>query len=589
MGQMGQPERHRIGPGQMRQLVHRAFAEEHVLRIANRPPRPHRHHRRRAKPGDAVVGKDIGLIRSPLHQRRVRAGDLVAQPPGLAFDDAGRTGFQIKGGDHAARHLGTNPGLRGGAVEIMRHVFFAAPGQQNRGALHRLGHGDHLPDDVHFRPPTKATAHQHRLHRHGGGGQPGDRRTLLQDLRRQLIARPDRQLAVLQQRGGGHRLHRRMSQVGGGIGGGQDVTRQRGIHVAIVTVAAVLPVGGEAVGQNLRNRRRIRRIGRRLPVKDDRLGGVERRPRRVGNHSDPPRHRHDLCHPRHRPGRAGVKRHHPGPKVRIGLRRCKQHPRQPQIAGERRRAGDFGQHVHPRLRFAQQPPLGARLRLRCLRQRHRCSPGGQFHIGQTGAIGGNDRAALGLQRVCRHPQPRGRRLHQRRPRRRPGQPHLVKGVDHRRRATGDLKAQKLARHMHRRAHILRQPAFIGRHERRALLQHTGVEIGRRGGAVDDGHGGQVQIHLLGHQSGQSGVDALPHLGARRDDGHPLGVDHHKRVQRRRPLSQTTLQRVAVGRGVFPPAEHRPAGHRHRPEQKRPARNFPDAGHPTPPSAAQRHL
>ena len=142
--------------------------------------------------------------------------------------------------------------------------------------------------------------------------------------------------------------------------------------------------------------------------------------------------------------------------------------------------------------------------------------------------------------------------------------------------------------MHAAPHGFGQPAGVDWQEKCAFLKHARIEIGGRRRAMDDRDVGKLQVHLLGHKGGKGGVDALAHFGARGHNCHAIGVDHHIRVQRRRPLGQIVVRRVAVGRLVFPPANSRAPGEYNCPEQKYASDDFSGSDHVRPLSCAKRH-
>lgn len=78
------------------------------------------------------------------------------------------------------------------------------------------------------------------------------------------------------------------------------------------------------------------------------------------------------------------------------------------------------------------------------------------------------------------------------------------------------------------------------------LQHGGVEIGLSGVAAEGSDSLPGQVQLLGYQGGEGGVHALTHLGARRDDGHALGIDDQIGIQ---GYSRTVAHSIDVVQGI----------------------------------------
>ena len=128
--------------------------------------------------------------------------------------------------------------------------------------------------------------------------------------------------------------------------------------------------------------------------------------------------------------------------------------------------------------------------------------------------------------------------------------------------------------MHRIPHRARHPAFVDRQEGGTFLQHTCVEVGGGGGAVDHPDGFQIKVHLFGDKGCQRRLDTLPHLGPRGDKRHAIAVDQHIGVQRR----THPFQRVGIGRLVPPPAKGHSGPNGGCAEKKGPAGNFPDPCH-----------
>jgi hypothetical protein len=199
---------------------------------------------------------------------------------------------------------------------------------------------------------------------------------------------------------------------------------------------------------------------------------------------------------------------------------------------------------------------------------------GSRSVGNSGAVGQDDRTVLGFQRVSSMARTACGSGDNRCTGRGPGGAHLFEGIGGRGRSAGQLKPQELGRHLHESAHGFGGPAVVGGGKACRLLEHRAVEIGMRGGAVDDADGGPVKVHLLGHKGGKGGVDALPHLGAGGDDRHALGVDQH--IGGQRLSARAGFQRVRIGAVVGIGAEGRPPGDGGNADQEGAAGNGADA-------------
>ncbi len=135
--------------------------------------------------------------------------------------------------------------------------------------------------------------------------------------------------------------------------------------------------------------------------------------------------------------------------------------------------------------------------------------------------------------------------------------HRQPGIARRRRSTGRHDAQNTAqlageplRHIHRRAGLLRR-------ERQAVDQDVDVAVDGVFGRIFDLHLVPAGVHLLSHQHGQRGVDALPHLGSRHGHDHRVvAEDFHPAVEA--GLVRLDVEQLATAQPVAlagePPAD-----------------------------------
>ncbi len=87
------------------------------------------------------------------------------------------------------------------------------------------------------------------------------------------------------------------------------------------------------------------------------------------------------------------------------------------------------------------------------------------------------------------------------------------------------------------------------------------------------------VELFGDECGERRRNALPHLGARRDDGDGVvGRDLHIRVERRLALGEVALQRIGIRLVDVPVADGDAARDGGRADQEGAARDLSPAGH-----------
>jgi hypothetical protein len=167
----------------------------------------------------------------------------------------------------------------------------------------------------------------------------------------------------------------------------------------------------------------------------------------------------------------------------------------------------------------------------------------QFQVGQASAVGGEHLAVLGPQSSRRQTELLRRRRHQREARCSAGASHPVEQVGHVGGASGDLHGQQLGHHAHRTTHRFGRTAVVQVGEGDVVLHKRAVAIGRPRRAVLDTDAVPGHVQFLGDQSRERRVDALPHLGARGDQRHALGIDAHVGRECGGALRQFVQQRI----------------------------------------------
>ena len=227
----------------------------------------------------------------------------------------------------------------------------------------------------------------------------------------------------------------------------------------------------------------------------------------------------------------------------------------PNVDAKPRRAVALGDDVDARRRGADQPPRLARLQLH-LAGRRRRGDAGELAVMRRAAGGMADDAVAHEQLAGRLLPDDRRRVDEPRPRGRGGQTQHVPGVDHARRAAGEVDAElagdlgdhPLAR---LRGRALVPGLGLARMEVRQAgdhRRHVAVQaVGRRG---EQAHPRERHVELLGDEHRQRRVGALPHLAAvhGQHDGavagdldpaveaHLAGVDG-ERVDRAEPVAR----------------------------------------------------
>ena len=409
--------------------------------------------------------------------------------------------------------------------------------------------------------------------------EPRDGRGGCDHEQRNLRAGPDIQPPVLELDHRVHRLQRRMREIGDPVFGLDHLgILQRAFDVALMLETAVLPCGDEGAGDRLEHISRSRRVRCRPPVELDGIGGLKRAPGIVGDHAGAAGDRHDLEHALRFLGDAGIVAVKAAADPRIGANRGVDHARHPDVDAEGRGARRLGDGVDAPHRLAEVAPLrfglefdiGRRLdRRRGLRQRS---------VAQRLAVGRDHRAVLGLQVGLGNSGLLGGSLQQYLARDRACDPQLLIGVGHRRRAAGDLQAEKFSQRVAHHAHAAGNGAVVGGGDRKAFGQHLGIVIGGARRTRIDPDVVPVEIEFLGDQGGLHRIGALAEIGARRDDGDAALVDPHIGRQRGFAGAEFAGQRIGRGSLVGVVAEGHASCDRRRADQECATRNGSETAH-----------
>ena len=358
-----------------------------------------------------------------------------------------------------------------------------------------------------------------------------------------------------------------------------------------LNVAVIAHRGAGRAGGGLLEQRPQRHVvaGARagFPVGFNGVGSLEGVPCRSGQDgeavADMRLDRHDLEHARHRQRRIGLHRAHLAAEMRVHAHGGVDHVGQRHVDAEDRRAGHLCVHVGALLRLAEQLPRLARAQRHVARRLQRGRLGRQLAIGGGAhARGVADRAVRRRQLVRRDvPAPGGSEL-QRLSRGGAGQPHLVECVDGRGRAAGDLQAEQLAGDARPGARRLGERRIVELREGKPVRQRGYIAIGGRCRPVLDRYLVEPKVEFLGHQRGQRRLDALPHLGAGRDDGdRAVAADPDIGIEGHLALGELVLERVGGRLAVGVVAEGDAAGDRRGADEQRPPRDRRGAPHQAP--------
>ncbi len=361
-----QPHLHGIDLARPRQLVEKRLVEKAAIGIADRAPVADRNAEIDHQSFNAIVGNRIGLVEHAF-------GD---EPIGTSGRNA-RQNARQKRARHRwrrdARRKHRRHSIRAGraaeaadghrAVHVVRHVLLARPGDLDRAALDGLGDLNGVAREIDFQPPPEAAAEKRgddlALVRADAEFAAGE----IDDHRRHLRAGPQRQLAVIEQRRGIHRLHGRVGQERHAVFRFDHVRRRRQprLRVAIIAkgVTAFLVERGREFGEHFVGRALV---GGLFPRLHHRGRGLESAPRIVGDHGEPAARRpaqvDHVDHARHFLRRTRIQSAHAGAEMRIHAHGRVQHVRLHDIDAENRRTVDFLLELDARHILADQPPLG---------------------------------------------------------------------------------------------------------------------------------------------------------------------------------------------------------------------------------------
>jgi hypothetical protein len=325
------------------------------------------------------------------------------------------------------------------------HVFFARIGQLDRRALHLDGDLGGLLDHLVFQPVAETAAHVERMDGNPFRIDAGDLADIVLDEARDLCTGPDLGAVFIDPDDGADRFERGMGQVGRAVFGADDLAGfgNRDLDIAVIALAAVERILGEAVGKRLPVLLHRGRERGRAPFGFDRLGGLEGAPGVVGDGGDTAGDRDHLADAAHFQRLAGVKAVHRSGLGRVELDCGMDHAFDLVVDAIALRAGGLGDDVDALHRLADQAPLGRRAQLDVLR---RLDPRGdrrQFRIGERSAVGKQHAAGLGPQLagrcsgLLRSSQLEGFAGHG------TGLAQLDEAIGNRCRATGDLHADGL--------------------------------------------------------------------------------------------------------------------------------------------------
>jgi hypothetical protein len=269
--------------------------------------------------------------------------------------DAQIIGLDLAVPDHAA-----HPRHGDLAGEIVAHVFFARIGQLDRRALHLDGDLGGLLDHLVFQPVAETAAHVERMDGNPFRIDAGDLADIVLDEARDLCTGPDLGAVFIDPDDGADRFERGMGQVGRAVFGADDLAGfgNRDLDIAVIALAAVERILGEAVGKRLPVLLHRGRERGRAPFGFDRLGGLEGAPGVVGDGGDTAGDRDHLADTAHLQRLAGVKAVHRSGLGRVELDRGMDHAFDLVINAIALRAGGLGDDVDALHRLADQAPLG---------------------------------------------------------------------------------------------------------------------------------------------------------------------------------------------------------------------------------------
>ena len=375
-------------------------------------------------------------------------------------------------------------------VEVMRHVVFTRPQQLDRPS-HGFGDLRRLHDEIKLNPAAKTTAQERRFQIDVFRLEAQRRGHCA--LRTLLKLRRANQLAFAARKAGRkvHRLQRRMRLHLGHILGlhGFGSALHGGTHVACRFANGKNLAAGECRAGSRQHRVVVQRSARAfVPLHHHGFACFLRLPVAVGDHGHAVIDLHHVNHAWHAFGGCGVKAldlaaNH-GALLQAGI----DHARQLHVNAKLGGAVDLGGRVEPlharahnsevfrvfQGHFFGHGQFGCRL--------------GQLPIGGFFAISAHDHAVVGFEGAAVNI------------------PFLRSGADEHFAHLGTAQAQLFPTIAHRG----RTPGD--------LRTQQGVGVNRTGGRNRHLDAGDIDVEFLCNQHGHGGVDALPHLGPRRNQG-----------------------------------------------------------------------
>ena len=281
-------------------------------------------------------------------------------------------------------------------------------------------------------------------------------------------------------------------------------------------------------------------------------------------------------YPRYRQRRARVKGHHRAAQMRVHPHRRKAHTGQAYIDGELSGSRDLFHHVEPRHGTAKVFPLRRRAQFDLAGGADAGGIFGQILIAEFDAPRCDHAAIACLKAAHGDAQPICGCLFQHLARGGPRLAQLVIGIQAGGRPARHLQTDHFGQDRHRLDHHFLKAGAVVICRGKRMAHQACVEIGLRGGPVNDPDLVPCHVQLFGQQRGQGGVDTLPHLGARRDQRDAALINDDQRVQCH-PIG-AGVQRVGQFAAVLPDAECHAPGHGGRPDQERAACDLAPIGH-----------
>ncbi len=490
--------------------------------------------RHRAQPADADVRCDGGVLQAQVGHVEGQVGEAQPQLPvrrvlRLSVEggrDRGKDGA-VSPGDRGARGVEAGLEVLGahGVVEAVLDLVFPRPGHLDRlPDLLREQRG--LEDEVGLRLAAEAAAQERHVHRDLLHREAQGRGHLFPGPHRILRAGPDLAAPVPHRSQRGRRLDGAVGEVGRVVERRHPLGRgaEGGVHVA--PLAHHL---GRLAGLRLQllpvRDRVVAGLGSGIPRHLQRLAALERRPGVIRDHGQAAQRLHplgktrrlqlhDVPHSRHPERGLAVEAGGLAAHGRGALDGRVQHPRDAGVDAELRPARDDVGHVHQLPALADVAPLrpGLELQRRRVGGGQRRGPLRQLAVAEAPAAGPVVDEVLGRLALLDRDAPALRRRREQ---------QLAGGGS-------DLA--------HRLEEVADAVGAVG------VL----VAVALVGQGLDHAHAVEVGVHLVGHDHGQRGPDALAHLGAVGHDLHlPRSLERHEQVETER-LGVGGRRRRALG-------------------------------------------